>query len=98
MPVDEIATLKLLSELFLSIAGQLNKLKGTPKQLFVREIIVLFDILEQAGQNILGVISSLNDFKKEKTIGMKVHYIQSAGKSLEGFCENSGRFEVGVWA
>jgi DNA repair exonuclease SbcCD ATPase subunit len=92
MVVDQIAVLKLLSDLFLSIAGQLNKLKGTPKQRFAREILDLFDILGRAERNISEIIESLKDFNKAEQIGMRVHYIHRAGKFLEEFSRTCDLF------
>jgi polyhydroxyalkanoate synthesis regulator protein len=87
MEVDTLAAMQLLSNLFRFITDQLNMISNTPKRKFAKEIIALFHILKNAEKGSSGVIESLNDFNKEETIGMKVHYISKAYGKLELFLQ-----------
>lgn len=92
MALDTIAALQLIGNLFISITGQLNKIKGTPKQRFARDVVALSDILERAEKSTAEIILSLNKFESEKTIGMQVNYIHATGKNLEQFSNTCEQF------
>ena len=85
MAIDQLSALTLLSDLFVTIAGELKKLKGTPKQRFARDIIALFDIADQAERDITEIIKTLEEFHEEAAVGMRVHLIHKTGKLLDKF-------------
>jgi septal ring factor EnvC (AmiA/AmiB activator) len=89
IPINLISSFKILSELFSSLQGQLDKAKGTPKQKLARNIIELFDVLDEFEKSVAVVIKNLNEFEAEKQIGMRVHIIhktQFLFDELENSC------------
>jgi hypothetical protein len=92
MITETISGLKLISDLFVSIAGQLNRLKGTPKQQFAREVLELFDILDSAEKSIVGAIKGLDEYNSESDVAAKVSSINSAGFNLGQFSKTCKEF------
>lgn len=87
MAINLIAGLKLLSDLFLAIAGEITKLKGTPKQRLTRQIIELFDILDNAEKEIEPAITNLKALESKTDKIQHTQLIQEVGKSLNTFSE-----------
>jgi len=90
MAIDLVASFKLLSELFVTLEGQLSKVRGTPKQRLARNIIEMFDILTELEKSVAIILDSLKSFQAESQVGMRVHIIyktQSLFENLEEACE-----------
>lgn len=94
MPIDQIAALKLLGDLFVEITSALKRIKGTPKQRLARDVISLFDLFRAVEESSNKSIDHLRAFQEEPTIGMKVHYIHEAGIALSALEDSCKRFIV----
>lgn len=92
---DSVNVLSFLAEILTALSGNLKSLRGTPKQRLAKDLFELFQILDEVDSNIQEISEQLLLFVKEQQVGMKVHYIHSAGRRMESFiniCDQFGKW------